>query len=320
MSDLLAQWTDHLKGERGVSEHTIRAYLGDLSRLQRHLSERELTLPEATHQDIRSWLARGTGSPPRRLSSATLSRRIAAARNFYRWMVRAEILTDSPAERLTTPRIPRSTPRFLDINEAAAVVENPTQSGWFQLRNRALMELLYGSGVRIGEAVGLNVEDLDLDENMVTVRQGKGRRDRVVPFGPPAAAALKEWIAAMGGVGALFRNKNGGRLSARSARQIVRNAGANNGITGVHPHALRHSCATHLLGAGADLRAIQEQLGHASLSTTQRYTHVDAAHLLRVYRSSHPRAQREIKHQTEQSKSKTKHFDNVVDQSETDPS
>lgn len=325
MSEFLGQWTAYLKGERGVSEHTIRAYLGDLSRLERHLATREVTLAQATHQDIRSWLAAGTprpDKPARRLSSATLSRRIAAARNFYRWMVRAEHLADSPAERLTTPRIPRSTPRFLDVNEAAAVVENPRQSGWFQLRNRALMELLYGSGVRIGEAVSLDVKDIDLDENMVLIEQGKGRRDRVVPFGPPAASALATWITAMGGEGALFRNKNGGRLSSRSARQIVRDAGVNNGVPQVHPHALRHSCATHLLGAGADLRSIQEQLGHASLSTTQRYTHVDAAHLLRVYRSSHPRAQREAlaDASTDQpSNTQKKRFNNASDLSTEDP-
>jgi len=325
MSELLTQWTAYLKGERGVSEHTIRAYLGDLSRLERHLATREVTLAQATHQDIRSWLAAGTprpGKPAKRLSSATLSRRIAAARNFYRWMVRSEHLDDSPAERLTTPRIPRSTPRFLDINEAAAVVENPKQSGWFQIRNRALMELLYGSGVRIGEAVSLDVEDIDLDESMVRVRQGKGRRDRVVPFGPPAASALAAWITAMGGEGALFRNKSGGRLSARSARQIVRDAGVNNGVSKVHPHALRHSCATHLLGAGADLRSIQEQLGHASLSTTQRYTHVDAAHLLRVYRSTHPRAQREAqetKSEGELSDTQTSRFNNAPELSTEDP-
>jgi integrase/recombinase XerC len=298
MSELLTHWTAYLKGERGVSEHTIRAYLGDLSRLERHLTDREVTLSEATLKDIRGWLATGSaraGQPARRLSAATLSRRIAATRNFYRWMVRTDRLSDSPAERLSTPRLPHSTPRFLDINEAADVVENPTQSGWFLLRNRALMELLYGSGVRIGEAVSLDVQDIDLDELMVRVRQGKGRRDRVVPFGPPAARALRDWIGSMGGKGALFRNKSGGRLSARSARQIVRNAGVNNGVPQVHPHALRHSCATHLLGAGADLRSIQEQLGHASLSTTQRYTHVDAAHLLRVYRSAHPHARREDK-------------------------
>jgi len=220
-----------------------------------------------------------------------MSRRIAAARHFYRWLVEVKIIEVSPAERLSSPRVPKKSPRFLDVNEAADVVEKPTQSGWYQLRNRALLELLYGAGVRIGEAVALDINDIDLDGMLVRVK-GKGGKERVVPFGPPAAAAIREWLSMAGRQGPLFRNRHGGRLSDRYARKIVRDAGLNNGITHVHPHALRHSCATHMLGAGADLRSIQEQLGHASLSTTQRYTHVDAAHLLRVYRGAHPRATR----------------------------
>lgn len=297
MEDLIEQWLKTLRAESGASAHTLRAYRTDLGTLHAHLSAHERALPAATLHDLRGWLAAGSlptgdGRPPRRLSPATVSRRIAAVRNFYDWMSRTGQRPDNPAARLRTPKVPRKAPRFLDVDEAAAVVENPSQEGWYQLRNRALLELLYGSGVRVGEAVALNVTDLDLDEMLVTVREGKGRRDRVVPFGPPAARALAAWMRAMGGEGALFRNKNGGRLSARSARRIVRDAGVSNGIARVHPHALRHSCATHLLGAGADLRAIQEQLGHASLSTTQRYTHVDAAHLIQVYRSAHPRARR----------------------------
>jgi integrase/recombinase XerC len=298
VDELIGQWLSTLRAEAGASAHTRRAYSSDLLTLQTHLAAQQRSLQTASLHDLRGWLAAGThsrsapGRPPRRLSPATVSRRIAAVRNFYGWMVRTSRREDNPSARLRSPKVPRKAPRFLDVDEAATVVENPSQEGWYQLRNRALLELLYGSGVRVSEAVGLDVTDLDLDELLVTVRQGKGRRDRVVPFGPPAARALAGWIRAMGGEGAVFRNKSGGRLSARSARRIVRDAGVKNGITRVHPHALRHSCATHLLGAGADLRAIQEQLGHASLSTTQRYTHVDAAHLIQVYRSAHPRARR----------------------------
>ena len=297
VEDLIAHWLLILRAEAGASKHTQQAYAADLRTLLAHLRAQDRTLASATLYDLRGWLAAGRQSgapdrPPRRLSPATISRRIAAVRNFYDWMVRTDQRADNPAARLRAPKVPRKTPRFLDVNEAAEVVENPTQGGRFQIRNRALLELLYGSGVRVGEAVALDVTDIDLDQRLVTVRQGKGRRDRVVPFGPPAARALAAWIRVMGGEGALFRNKNGGRLSARSVRRIVRDAGIKNGIARVHPHALRHSCATHLLGAGADLRSIQEQLGHASLSTTQRYTHVDAAHLIEVYRSAHPRARR----------------------------
>ncbi len=215
---------------------------------------------------------------------------MASLRSFYRWLVEEEVLEHDPTQRLSTPKVPKRAPRFLDVGEAAQVVENPTQSGRLALRNRALLELLYGAGLRVGEAVGLDWGELDLAERLVRVR-GKGDKVRIVPFGPPAEEALRRWGGTLGALeGPVFRNARGGRLSSRSAWRIVRDAGAANGVPRVHPHALRHSCATHLLGAGADLRAIQEQLGHASLGTTQRYAHVDAAHLLAVYRSAHPHA------------------------------
>jgi len=147
--------------------------------------------------------------------------------------------------------------------------------------------LIYGAGLRVSETVGLNIIDLDLGNRLVRVL-GKGQKERIVPFGPPAAEALTVWLQQLAPEGPLFLNRFHKRLSNRSAWRIVREAGTVNGIADLHPHALRHSCATHLLGSGADLRAIQEQLGHASLSTTQRYTHVDAAHLLAVYRAAHP--------------------------------
>jgi site-specific recombinase XerD len=288
----LQRWLAYLRAEKGASEHTLRAYRGNLTRLDTHLSERDKYLRSATLLDIRAWLAadrisQGTRKP---LSPASMARRISAVRSFYRWMLRERLVVVDPTARLSAPKVPRKSPRFLDLHEAAAVVERPTQQGWFRTRNRALLELMYGAGLRVSEAVSLDVKHLDLAERLVRVL-GKGNKERIVPFGPPAALALQQWIEQMGGEGALFRNRSGGRLSSRSAWRIARDAGLNNGVIGAHPHALRHSCATHLLGAGADLRTIQEQLGHASLSTTQRYTHVDAAHLLAVYRSAHPRAQ-----------------------------
>jgi integrase/recombinase XerC len=287
----LQRWLDSLRAERGASPHTLRAYQRELSALAAHLDERERGLLEAGLADLRRFLAPERGSP--RIAPATLARRIAAVRSFYGWCVERDLLSVSPAARLRPPRVPRRAPRFLDVDEAARVVEHPSQSGRLGLRNRALLELLYGAGLRVGEAVALDRDDLDLDRRLVHVRAGKGDRDRVVPFGPPCAEALHTWLAERGTPRegeAVFVNNRGGRLSSRSAWRIARDAGAMNGIPDVHPHALRHSCATHLMGAGADLRAIQEQLGHASLSTTQKYTHVDAAHLMRVYRSAHPRA------------------------------
>ncbi len=294
----LARWLDHLRAERGASAHTLRAYGRELRALADQLAAEGRDLRAAGLADLRRWLARDVNRPGRgrgRPGPATLEQRVAAARSFYRWLVRQGVLDDSPAERLASPRKPRTSPRFLDVDEAARVVEQPTQSGWFHLRNRALLELLYGAGLRVGEAVALDREAVDLEQRLVRVL-GKGRKERIVPFGPPAAEALGRWMAASGGRRPglpLFLNRFGRRLSARSAWRIVRDAGAANGVPAAHPHALRHTCATHMLGAGADLRTIQEQLGHASLSTTQRYTHVDVAHLLRVYRAAHPRARAE---------------------------
>ena len=280
--DLMA-WLDHLRGERRASPHTLRAARGDVGALSRWLDDRALR--DAGLQDLRGWLAHGS----RRPAPATTARRIAHLRSFYAFLVRSGRIEVSPALRLKAPRVPRKTPRFVDVGEAAAIVEQPAQEGWYRLRNRDLLELIYGAGLRVSEAVALDHLHLHLRQRLVRVR-GKGDKERVVPFGPPAEEALRSWMARLDGVGPVFRNNRGTRLSSRSAWRIVREAGANNGVAGLHPHALRHSCATHLLGAGADLRAIQEQLGHASLSTTQRYTHVDAAHLLSVYRAAHPHA------------------------------
>lgn len=289
--DLLA-WLDHLRAERACSPHTLRAYRGDLGRLAEWLHDRGRTLRQADLALLRAWLA-STGQGRRRHAPATVGRRIAALRSCFAWMARTDRIEVDPAARLQLPRVPRRAPRFFDVDEAAAVVEQPTQDGWAWLRNRALLELLYGAGLRVGEAQALQLTAIDLVERLVRVR-GKGGKDRIVPFGPPAAEALQAWLTERGeGEGAVFLNREGKALSARSMWTIVRDAGAANGIAGAHPHALRHSCATHMLGAGADLRAIQEQLGHETLSTTQRYTHVDAAHLLRIYRSAHPHARLE---------------------------
>ena len=297
MEELLRDWNDHLRGERGSSAHTLRAYNTTLSSLSKFLGSREKGLIDAGLLDLRAWLSserlrKGPGHPP--LAPATMARRVAAVKSFYRWMLREHHITASPAARLRSPRVPSQAPRFLDVPEAAAVVEQPGQDGWFFQRNRALLELLYGAGLRVSEAVGLDVTGLDFSSNLVRV-MGKGSKERIVPFGPPAANALRTWLKLIPDDGPLFLNRFGRRLSARSAWTITRQAGAINGITGLHPHALRHSCATHLLGSGADLRAIQEQLGHASLSTTQQYTHVDAAHLLAVYRKAHPAAKSKTK-------------------------
>lgn len=292
------RWLDHLAAARGASPHTLRAYGADLRRLREHLgrrsTDRSRRLRDATRRELRSWLA-SLGGPGRRPAPASLARRVATLRGFYGWLVAQGDLARNPAARIRPPRVPRRVPRILEVPEAANVVQNPPQQGLLAIRNRALLELVYGAGLRVGELVALDRVDVDVDQRLVRVRKGKGGKDRIVPFGPPAAAALDALMRSMPPRGlddtpAVFRNHRGGRLGARSARRIVKQAGDEAGVDGMHPHALRHACATHMLSGGADLRAIQEQLGHESLSTTERYTHVDPAHLLRVYRGAHPRA------------------------------
>lgn len=283
--DDVAGFLSYLQAERGASPHTLRAYERDLLALRTHLRDRGRDLRTARSGDLRLHLASLARTAPAPSSTA---RRASCWRSFYRWALREELVETSPAESLSTPRIPERVPRFLDVVEAAELVENPTQKGWFALRNGALLELLYGAGLRVGEAAALDRSDLDLEERLVHVRKGKGSRERRVPFGAPAGRALQAWLEVHPGGEALFLNRFHGRLSTRAMHRVVRDSGVVNAQAGVHPHALRHSCATHLLAGGADLRAIQEQLGHASLSTTQRYTHVSVERLMEVHRKAHP--------------------------------
>jgi integrase/recombinase XerC len=290
LSPSLERYLDWLRVERGLSPHTLRAYGAELRSLAAFLAERsdaEDPLRRAELAGLRAYLA---SRPP--CSHATSARRVAALRGYYRHLVREELRPDDPSSRLASPKVPRHLPRFLQVDEASELVENPTQQGWFRLRNQALLELAYGGGLRASELASLDRGDLDLGERLVLVRAGKGRKQRRVPFGPPAAQALRCWLdeRELTRDQPLFLNRHGGRLSVRAIHRIVRDAGVNNGVVGVHPHALRHSFATHLLSGGADLRSIQELLGHASLSTTQRYTHVSAEQLLEAHRRAHPHA------------------------------
>ncbi len=282
----LERYLEVLRVERGLSPHSLRAYRRDLERLRADLGG---DLLGARAIDLRAHLARLGRSAK---APASTRRRMAAYRGFYRWAVAEGLLDTSPAERLRGPRVPVKVPRLLDVDEAAAVVEHPAQEGWYRSRNRALLELLYGAGLRVSEVVALDLGDLDLDGGLLHVRAGKGRKDRRVPFGAAAAEALRDWLPRLplDRGGALFLNRHRTRLSARAVHRIVRDSGLGKGLARVHPHALRHTCATHMLGGGADLRAIQEQLGHASLSTTQRYAHLSTAQLIDIYRRAHPRA------------------------------
>lgn len=282
VSPAVERFLAHLRAERGASPHTLRAYGRDLETLESLLGR---PATEASVADLRRWLAGRAGA------AASVARHLGALRSFYRWAMREGLVAESPAERLHGPKVRRPLPRVLEVDEANETVERPVGEGPRALRNRAILEVAYGSGLRVAELAGLQAADVDLDGGLVRVRRGKGGKDRLVPMGPPATAAVRAWMAARGTTpGPLFTNGRGGRLTVRALYDVVRGSGARNGLAGVHPHALRHSFATHLLRGGADIRAIQEMLGHASLSTTQRYAQVELESLREAWKASHPHA------------------------------
>jgi integrase/recombinase XerC len=283
----------HLDRERNASEHTRRAYRKDLEQFAAHAQAqlgREAAPRDVDHLLIRSFLAR---LHQRGLKKTSSARKLAALRTFFRFLCREGVLEKNPARALLSPRTERRIPVHLEESEVAALLDVPGE-GLAPARAKAIFELFYGTGIRCGELVGLDLDDVDMDARMVRVL-GKGRKERVVPFGRPAAEALRRYAPyreeTRPRTAALFVNKRGGRLTDRFVRYMMADRVAKvAGQRRISPHALRHSFATHLLERGADLRAIQELLGHASLSTTQRYTHVNARHILDVYRKAHPRA------------------------------
>jgi integrase/recombinase XerC len=305
MQRLIARYLEHLAEERALSRHTLRAYQADLERFLTFLGRDWLAVePADVRPDqvdaaaVRAFL----GALSREgLGKKSQGRTLSAVRGMFRHAVREGTLDASPAAPVRTPKTPQYLPRHLRPAEVEAVLEaSAAEPGPLGLRDRALLELLYASGLRVGELVSLDWRDLDLAARVLRV-VGKGGKERMVPFGVPAQEALRAWLAAWEGVRGeaavlddempVFLNSRGGRLTDRSVRRVVDRVVEGASLaTGVHPHTLRHSFATHLLEAGADLRAIQELLGHSSLSTTQKYTHVEVDRLLAVYRQSHPRA------------------------------
>ena len=283
----------HLDRERNASPHTIRAYGEDVAQFTEYLGEqlgREPRPQDADHLSVRGFLAALHAGGTRRVSAA---RKLASLRTFFRYLCREGVLDRNPAAAILSPRLERRIPSHLEEDETAMLLDVPGADD-ASLRARALLELLYATGIRCAELVGLDVPEVDLDARMVRVL-GKGRKERVVPFGTRARAAVIAYLPARARAApkseALFVNQRGGRLTDRSVRAIlaarVRQVALAKRIS---PHSLRHSFATHLLGRGADLRTIQELLGHASLSTTQRYTHVDMRRILEIYSKTHPRA------------------------------
>lgn len=289
MDAAVGSFLEYLGVERGSSPHTLRSYATDLTEFTRFLADEKIGgLAEADTRAVRAYLAR---LHQRRLSKATIARKLAAVRSCFRFMARRGALEVNPARQVRSPRLGRRLPSFLPKDEATQLLDAGPAAGTAGLRDQALVELLYASGLRVAECCGLDVDDLDEGRRTVRVL-GKGDKERVVPVGETALEALAAYLAMRGRArGALFRNARGGRLTTRSALRIVkglaRRAGLDQRVT---PHTLRHTFATHMLGEGADLRLIQELLGHSRLSTTQRYTHVSPEHLMRVYDATHPRA------------------------------
>ena len=289
MDAAVGSFLEYLGVERGASPHTLRGYATDLTEFTRFLAAEHVGgLALVDSRVIRAFLAR---LHQRRLSKATIARKLAAVRSCFRFLARRGALEVNPARQVRSPRLGRRLPSFLPKDEAAQLLEVAPAAGAAGPRDRALVELLYASGLRVAECCGLAVDDLDPGRRTVRVL-GKGGKERVVPVGETALEALDVYLTLRGRArGPLFQTARGGRLTTRSAHRIVKRLARRAGLgQRVTPHTLRHSFATHMLGEGADLRLIQELLGHSRLSTTQRYTHVSPEHLMRVYDSAHPRA------------------------------
>jgi len=288
MTNPLAPFLRHLAVEKHASPHTLRGYRSDLEEFRRFIAEvsgRDAlaeTIASIDARLIRAYLAR---LHTRRRDPVTVARKLAALRSWFRFLVRRGVLPRNPALEVGGPRLGRKLVSFLPIDEATLLVDAKDTSA----RDRAILELLYATGLRVSELTGLDLDDVDRPERTVRVL-GKGRKERIVPFGARAAAALDACLGPRAR-GPLFVNRRGERLGVRSVFEIVRRRARQLGLRRrVSPHTLRHTFATHLLDAGADLRMIQELLGHSRLSTTQRYTHVGTDQLTRVYDAAHPRA------------------------------
>ena len=278
---------DHLRVERRASPHTVAAYRRDLTRFQAAVGD--MAAGDIQPHHVRAFASRLHASG---LSAASIARHLSSTRGLFAFLIRRRELAANPASGVRAPKGGKRLPKALDADQAAQLFTGAAKSD-LELRDRAMLELLYGSGLRLAELVAINVRDLDLGGGFVTVT-GKGDKTRVVPVGKAARAALRAWLGTRPGVGgdeALFTARGTRRISPRNVQlRLKRLAAATTGNDGAHPHMLRHSFASHVLESSGDLRAVQELLGHANLSTTQIYTHLDFQHLAKVYDAAHPRA------------------------------
>jgi integrase/recombinase XerC len=298
------RFREHLASERRASAHTVLAYTRDLAALAAYTRERRggsAKLEDIDKLHLRGFLAELS----RTVSPATIGRKLASVRAFFRWLERESLIRKNPASALASPKLRRKLPTFLAADAAGEVVEVPLSAAVTQaerLRDTALLEVLYGCGLRVSELCGMDLDHVAFEREELRVL-GKGKKERLVPLGSKARDAILEYLKERPGLRnertgaqdprALFLGRRGTRLGVRRVQTLVQRYGAlGAGRSDLHPHALRHSCATHLLEGGADLRAIQELLGHSSLATTQRYTHVSLDQLLAVYDRAHPLAHR----------------------------
>jgi integrase/recombinase XerC len=299
MEEALAEFLRHLSLEKNASAYTVKSYREDLTQALEFFREkvgiRAKDPRQISTRHVRAYLA---WLHEQQYSKATIARRMAAVRSWFRFLCRQGIVEGNPADGLRSPRQEKKLPHFLSEEDLIRLLEKPPSGTPLGLRDRAILETLYSAGVRVSELTGLNIEDVDLDSGLAVVR-GKGKRERLAPLGRPAMAALKRWLPWRDEVAkkthlanpAVFLNKNGSRLTSRSVGRLLEKYLALAGLDPrTSPHTLRHSFATHLLDRGADIRSVQELLGHRSLGTTQIYTHVTTNRLKESYHQAHPRA------------------------------
>ena len=286
MKEYIDKFIRYLEFERSVSVHTLRAYKKDLEKFFEYVK----TEPDKVDMiDVRGFIAEQIKSG---LNKTTVSRRLASIRSFFKFLHREGYIRSNPPKLVSNLKVPKLLPRFLSVDDVFSLVEKPEGIGFIPVRDKAVLELLYSSGLRVSELSGLNLDDINIKEALVKIR-GKGRKERIVPVGSKAIDAIKSYILERmllkSKDRAMFLNRMGTRLTDRGVRRIVVKYARASVIGGqIGPHTLRHTFASHLLQDGADLRVIQELLGHSSLSTTQKYTHLDVTHLMDIYDKAHP--------------------------------
>ena len=302
MEDLIQQYADHLRNERNVSVHTLRNYLSDLAQFQQFLVERKLALGDKEKIDARRvdiHVARAyLASLAKSRKKSSLGRKLAALKGFFRYLVATRQIDQDPLLSMHSPKQEKPLPKFLSVDDVFQLLGGIKVESALDVRDSATLEVFYSTGIRVSELVGLNWSDVDFQLGIIRVF-GKGSKERIVPIGEVALRSLrnyseevrKRWKLSCKGDTAVFLNNRGGRITTRSVARLVEKHLRAAGIpVKMGPHGLRHTFATHLLNSGADLRVIQELLGHASLSTTQRYTHLNLDQLTAVYDKAHPRA------------------------------